>query len=173
MTCMCAQVVHVEDVIAALGLRSPFDDETVIPDLMRVFQQSLMLTPMFKEYNEQARLFRQGVAGINDDWDLNKVSKAVNMVLGVVGLKLKPGEEKRKGKGAERKRMASNYRLDAECVAEMVELVKLRLRVSGTVPANEHARGRLEACEMPKYGHLVDGQEEGEPKWACLFQEDE
>jgi hypothetical protein len=167
------QVVHVEDVIAALGLRSPFDDETVIPDLMRVFQQSLMLTPMFREYNEQARLFRQGNTCINDEWDLNKVSKAVNMVLGAAGLKLKPGKEKRTGKEAERKQLTSDYRLDAEGVAEMVELVKLRLRVSGLVPVNEHARGRLEACEMPRYGHLVGGTEEGESKRACLFRDEE
>lgn len=156
------KVVLVSETIAALGLRSPFDVETVVPDLMAAFESTLRETPMFREYNQNARLFRQGqVVGVSGEWDLKKVSKAVNMVLGAVGLKLRATKEARPGKGATRKRSKSDYRLDPQRVAEMVELVKLRLRANGHVPDSEHARATLDACELPLYGRLVDTERDG------------
>jgi hypothetical protein len=170
------KVVLVAETIAALGLRSPFDDETQVPDLMATFEASLSQTPMFREYNQNARLFRQGVGGVHDGWDLKKVSKAVNMVLGAVGLKLRATKRERSaGKGGARKLRTTEYRLEPERVAEMVELVKLRLRTNGHVPENEHARARLGACELPKYGRLVDRERDGVLPigYAFVMEDDE
>ncbi len=83
------RVVLVDETIAALGLKSPFDVETVIPDLMTAFKERLLETPMFREYDKHAAMFRMGKAGIRGEWDLRRVSKAVNMVLGAAGLSLK------------------------------------------------------------------------------------
>ena len=47
------KVPLIEEVIASLGLRSPFDTETVIADLMEVFDGGLVRTEMFKDYGRQ------------------------------------------------------------------------------------------------------------------------
>jgi hypothetical protein len=148
------QVTPLEETITALGLLSPFDDVTVIPDLMKVFNERLVHTPMFRDYGQHARLFQVGSPGIKGDWDLNKVSKAVNMVLGAAGLTLK-GTQVCRGSGTNRTRRTEGYRLDSDAVADMVELVKLRLRRTEHEPDNEHAQARLADNALPKWGHLV------------------
>eukprot|EP00798_Chlamydomonas_sp_ICE-L_P005668 gene5668-biopygen609 len=80
------KIVLIEETLAALGFSSPFDTETVIPNLMTVFDTKLKGTQMFREYNNTARLFSQASCGVRDGWDLCKVSKAVKMILSAVGL---------------------------------------------------------------------------------------
>ena len=171
------KVVLIEETIEALGLRSPFDAETVVPDLMAAFEQRLRHTPMFRDYNNNARLFRQGPAGQVGGWDLKKVSKAVNMVLGAVGIKLRQPKAKRPNKKAGESRRPprsnGNYRLDAALVRRMVELVKLRLRATGHYVGNAHAREALEACEYPMYGHLIDRERDGLLPVGFSFMDDE
>ena len=138
------KVPLIRELIAALGMRSPFDDETTVPDLMATFELALMHTALFRDYNTHVRLFRGGIdVGVKGGWDLKKVSKAINMVLGDVGLKLVPTTVSRPGRAAARKRTSSNYRLEPGHVLEMIELVKPVLIESGQTPVMEHARSRL------------------------------
>jgi hypothetical protein len=168
------KVLLVAEVVTALGLRSPFDDELVIPDLMAVFAERVSKTWMFRDYANTSRAFRQASSGVTGDWDLFKVVKAVNMVLGAAGLKLSATKETRAGRGAARKSTSSHYRLDPESVATMVELVKLRLRRAVLSDpdvlscAHESARERLDACSFPRYGHLVD---DSPPAYAFVDDE--
>jgi hypothetical protein len=117
---------------------------------------------MFRDYANTSRLFWQASVGVTGAWDLRKVVKAVNMVLGAAGLKMSATKETSVGRGAARKSTSSHYRLDPESVATMVELVKLRLRRAVRSDpdvlscAHESARERLDACSFPRYGHLVD-----------------
>ena len=165
------KVVLVEETIAALGLRSPFDHETVIPDLMDVFNHKLRDTSMFKQYKEHARVFRVNGApgGVKGEWDLNKVAKALNMVLGAAGLEI-IGKESRVQSARVRKKSTTDYQLTASSIDNMIELVKLRLRSSGHTPANEHARARLQACQYPRWGHLVDNHPPA--RWTQLLDDD-
>ena len=83
------KVPVVEETIAALGLLSPFDDNTVILDLMACFNDRLRSLPMWQDYARHVRLFRQAPnAGMHGEWDLSKVVKSVNMVLSAAGLSL-------------------------------------------------------------------------------------
>ena len=146
------KVPLIEEVIAALGLRSPFDTETVIADLMEVFDGGLVRTEMFKDYGRTARLFRQGDAGVKE-WDLRRVVKAVNMVLNAVGLSLVGTTTRVQKQNV--KTAVTTYRLNSDEAGEMTELVKLRLRGGSCQPANAHARAAFTGCAYPKYGHLV------------------
>lgn len=144
---------HIADTLRALGFRSPFDTYHKITDLMARWDSQIRNIDMFKHYKTNARLFR-GKAIKDEEWDLNKVVKAINMVLGVAGLKI-ACDVARTTINKTRTRSYTYY-LDKECVQEMLELVKLRIRTSSEVIANEHARSALMACEMVRYGHLVD-----------------
>jgi hypothetical protein len=162
------KVVLVQQTVAALGLRSALDDETVVGDLLGVFRDRLSSTEMFREYARTSKLFRIGDGGVRTPWDLGKVVKAVNMVLGAAGLKLAVSVDARKRSEGGRKRVRT-YRLDGEAVAEMTELVKMRLRRARRVGGmgqdvtveNEHARTRLDACTMPLFGRLLDDDDDG------------
>lgn len=147
---------RIEEVLEGLGLESAFDDETVIGDLMAAFDARLRGSEMFRKYERTARLFRHD-ASVTGEWDLKKVVKAVNMVLGAVGLGLVVHTSQRRQVNKQRTTVLT-YRLDPEAVANMVELVKLRLRVvaAPALVENPHARARVEACTLPRYGHLVD-----------------
>eukprot|EP00798_Chlamydomonas_sp_ICE-L_P023414 gene23414-biopygen13686 len=109
------KIVLIEETLAALGFSSPFDTETVIPNLMTVFDTKLKGTQMFREYNNTARLFSQASCGVRDGWDLCKVSKAVKMILSAVGLDMM-NETKRVQFKGKRTQEARNYRLCPESV---------------------------------------------------------
>ncbi len=153
------RVVLVEETITALGVKSPFDVDTVIPDLMAAFNERLIKTPMFREYDKHAAMFRMGKAGIQGEWNLRKVSKAVNMVLGAAGLSLK-GEVVRVGTGKARTMSTESYRLNAAEVDDMMELVSLRLRRCRQTACNDHAKQRMDEHGLPKYGDLLAGTQE-------------
>lgn len=158
---MMLRLPLVEGVISALGLASPFDTDTVIPDLMAVFNTRVKETPMFMDYANNAKLFYKGSKGVMDnEWDLRKAAKSVNMVLGAVGLKLKPSLTKRPRDTNGRQNMeTSNYRLDLTCAAEMLELTRLHMSARRerwlAHVCNPHARKALAACTLSKYGHLA------------------
>ena len=155
------KVPRIEEVLEGLGLESAFDDETSIGDLMAAFDARLRDSEMFRHYERTARLFQHegpacdAVTG-DVEWDLSKIVRAVNKVLGAVGLGLVKDKRTR----------VLTYRLDPEAVASMVELVKLRLRVvaAPALVENPHARARVEACTLPRYGHLVDAD-----RSSCMF----
>ena len=167
------KVRHVEETIAALGLRSPFDDATVVEDLMATFRTRLAALDMFANYGSTARLFQEArevpsaasdasdasdalaSASTAKTWTLNNVVKAINMVLGAAGLRLVGTLQPRVTVGGKRPKVFT-YRLATPNVEDMLELVKLRLRAGGLAPPNAHASARLAACGLPKYGHLVD-----------------
>ncbi|PNH01594.1 putative helicase [Tetrabaena socialis] len=146
----------VDETLRALGLASPFDT-TIIADLAVTFRDRLAATEMFRNYPTTARLFNNNGRTTTPvaEWDLNTIAKAVNMVLGAVGLALVGQEARKQTKGLRQSRM-TNYHLAADTVDEMLELTKLRLRRSGLAPSNEHARALLDACTLPRYGHLID-----------------
>ena len=146
----------VEETLAALGFESPFDTATVVPDLMAAFEIKLKKTHMFESYNQTSKLF-YSTAGVDATWDANKVSKALNMVLGVAGLSLEGETTRARKGGGVREATTRNYRLSADSVGEMLELVKLWLARVGATPSSPHALAALEACTLPKYGHLVTG----------------
>jgi hypothetical protein len=140
-----AQVPLVQQTLDALGILSPFDDVTVIHDLMAVFNSSLIRTDMFANYNVNCRLFHASQAGINDEgWALNKVAKAINMIIASAGLALE-GTSTRKGNGPTRI-MHTTHRLASSRVHEMLQLVRLPL--SALLPNNEHARHALAATPV-------------------------
>jgi hypothetical protein len=146
--------VHlVSQVIDALGLKSPFDCETVIPDLMKLFTERLKFTDMFKDYTRTSRLFRSASTGVAK-WELKTVVKAVNMVLNATGLSLAGTTVRVQVK--KQRSATTSYRLYSADVAEMTEQVKLHLRGAFCHPSNAHARAALEACTLPMYGHLID-----------------
>jgi len=149
------KIVLIEETLAALGFLSPFDTETVIPNLMTVFDTKLKGTQMFREYNNTARLFSQASCGVRDGWDLCKVSKAVKMILSAVGLDMM-NETKRVQFKGKRTQEARNYRLCPESVSRMLELVKLRLLRTDLTPLNTHAAAALSGHELSMYKHLVD-----------------
>jgi hypothetical protein len=162
------RAAHVDAVVTALGLQSPFDTDTVVPNLMAQFNATVRHTEMFRDYKTTARLFKCDPE-FNGEWTPPKVAKALNMVLEEVGLKLR-GQEKSTGRGATRERITINYKLDADSVCRMTELVKMRLRSAGAlghVP-NDITRTRLAACTYPKYGHLIDDDEVC-PTWRAAY----
>ncbi len=152
------KVVLVAETVRALGVKSPLDCETVIDDLMDVFARRLAGTEMFRNYDRTSQLFRGSEGGVKLPWDLRKVVKAVNMVLGAAGLKVKAASVKRSSMSSVRK---TTYTIDPSAVASITELVKLRLRraehKTGVAPVveNEHARAVIEACTFPTYGRLL------------------
>jgi hypothetical protein len=163
------KVPVVEDTIAALGLLSPFDDQTIIPDLLACFNERLRALPMWQDYVRHVRLFRQGPnAGVHGEWDLAKAVKSVNMVLSAAGLSL-VGTTVRVQLNKVRSKTIT-YRLGSQGVEEMLELVKLRLTREGYAPANEHARLRIQECKLPRWGHLVPAN--GMP-WGLCFSDDD
>ena len=88
------------------------------------------------------------------EWDLCKLVKALNMVLGAAGLALK-GKASRPSAGGKGPRpQTTTYKLDGGRVAAIP-----RLRRGADASENAHARARLDACALPLYGHLV--REEG------------
>jgi hypothetical protein len=159
------KAVLVAETVDALGLRSLLDDETVVPNMMEVFEQRVARTRAFVDYARTSKLLGNSSVG-NLQWDLRKVIKALNMVLGAAGVRL-AGERLRPRSRQPAVRPSFNkYHLDSAAVAEMTELVKLRMRRSrpplhGGWPqclhevASEQARARIEACELPLYGHLL------------------
>jgi hypothetical protein len=171
---------HVEDVVRALGLKSPFDVETTVPDLMAAFDATVKHTAMFRQYRDAARLFKARQGELSGEWDARKVSKAINMVLGSVGLNFGPSDQASTGSGATRKKTAVNYRMDPGSVENMLQLVKMRLGMhlsnastASAEVANEHAKAAIELCALTKYGHLIDEDRSGGAPFADYVFEDE
>lgn len=152
---------HIEAVVSGLGLKSVFDTETVITDLMQVFDQRLKDSAYIKDYKNTCKLFSRTTRN-NDGktWDKTcKVLNAVNIALNAVGLALERMDDKQvriTDPVTGVRKTISRYRLDTSMVAEMKELVKLRLgRAVGVSPQNAHARQALEECALSSYAHLL------------------
>jgi hypothetical protein len=144
----------ISETLEALGFLSPFDTAHEVTNLMGVWETRLKNTEMFNNYAYNVRLFHQ--KGINGEWDQNKISKAINMVLGAVGLKLESIVTQSRTSGTRSRQY--RYVLNAERVAEMLNLVKLKLRSSthrGSTP-NMHARRAIYSPGYGKYDHLID-----------------
>jgi hypothetical protein len=150
----------IQQTIAALGFRSPFDTEHVVPNLMACWRDSLVTTEMFQKYKDTKRLFHNSRPHV-PGWDAAKVVKAINMVLGAVGLRIVVCNTTRTRAAGSRTRLSS-YTLDADAVATMVELVKLKTRSMHVQPACDHVRDALDSCTLPKYGCLIDN---AAPSW--------
>lgn len=114
----------VADVLDALGMKSPFDTETVIPDLMQLWTSTIKHTKMFRNYAEYKSLFNS-CRPSKCDWDLKSIVKAVNMVLGSAGIAI--ANLKREQKVINGKWVSTyKYRLDEEKVQLMMELFKMK-----------------------------------------------
>jgi len=127
------KIVLIEETLADLGFSSPFDTETIIPNMMTVFDAKLKGTQMFSDYANTARLFSHASCGVRDGWDLRKVSKAVKMILNAVGLDM-VSVTKRVQVNGKRTQEERNYRLCPQSVCRMLELVKLRLLSTDLTP---------------------------------------
>ena len=160
----------IDEVIKGLGLKSPFDVETEISDLVAIFNERLKTTAMFKDYNKTARLFYAASTGITGEWDLKKVIGAVNMVLNAAGLKLMSDTVRTMTKGVKTTKIT--YKMSADHVATMKELVvKLRLRGKSYEIPNEHACLAIAVCTLPKYGHLVHPKKDALHSYAFVKEE--
>jgi hypothetical protein len=144
----------VAEVLEAMGFKSPFDTEHEVSHIMGVWETRLKHTHTFQNYKEHVRLFNQ--RGITGEFDHNKLSKAVNMILGAVGLKLEATVSRSQKAGLRDRKYT--YKLDGDSVSEMIELVKLKLRGSmhRDGATNSHAREILRECQLPRYKHLID-----------------
>jgi hypothetical protein len=149
---LCKRAAVLLQTADALGLRSLLDDQTVIPDLSSVFRDKLISTPMFRDYANSSRLFRNISSDVHD-WTLNSIVKALNMMLSSIGLKLICSVFRRRSRGV-RVKTCHNYSLDPALVDKMVELLKLRMRRSNSVSTDPIARAKLDACQLPRWGHL-------------------
>ena len=132
---------------------------------MTLWEAKLKDTEMFKSYQANARLFSS--PGKTQEWNLNTVSKALNMLLGAIGLSLSSQTKRKQVRG--KKTSTTAYKLDAGDVGRMLELVRLRMRGSkhrGSTP-NAHARELLLQETFPLYGHLVDAAPP-EPVYAFI-----
>ena len=168
------KVVIADEVVKGLGLKSPLDCETEIKDLKALYDTSLCHLDIFKEYNKYSSLFRDGSGGVEGTWCMNKISKAINMILHFIGVRLegktKQTTKKQKEEGQPARITITTHKL---VVGDMTELLKLRLRGSGCVPENDHARKALEECQMTKYGHLVDPEKESVHKEFAFISDEE
>jgi hypothetical protein len=172
------KVPLVKEIVVALGLKSPFDVETVVEDLENVFRERMLTaTEMFSNYEDTSRLFRSDARPIRaEEWDLKKIVKAINMVLGSVGLSLE-AEVKRTQVNRVRTETRT-YRLERKGVETMMELVNLRLRTGNRSPQNLHAMERMMAFGTPKYDHLIAPSSEsvkgeGFPSAYAFIEDDE
>jgi hypothetical protein len=157
----------IREVLQALGVASPFDTEHVIPDLMQVFDAGLKDTLFFREYKEcAANVF--DVNARTSAWVLRSIVNALGVVLGSIGLKLE--SVRKQGRTAGKKTETYSYSLDAERCAEMLELVRIKLRNSDYRAAtpNAHARELLLRDEFPKYGHLLDMERGGRSAYGFI-----
>lgn len=154
------------ETLTALGVKSPFDTEHVIPDMMAVWEAGLKDVDFFKSYKQSARLF--DLTARTTEWNLRTIVKALGVILGSVGLKLHSTRKQAKIDG--KMTATFSYRLDGDHCAEMLELVKLKMRGSDFRAAtpNAHARELLERDEFILYGHLVDLERPGKSAWAFI-----
>lgn len=143
------------EAIVALGFRSPFDTDHTITDLMVVWEDGLKNVEFFNAFSKYARLFNLPPVRTTQ-WSLNTISKALGALLGSVGLKLE--SIRKQAKTAGKKTSTFSYRLDADNCAEMLELVRLKMRGSGhrAETPNAHARELVLEDAYPLYGHLLD-----------------
>lgn len=158
------RIPYILETLEALGFRSPFDKDTRLQSLQQAWDARIKKTAMFAEresYSNVANLF--GARGtISGDWDLRKITKSVNMVLGSIGIKLISSQTRPRNSEGKQKILFSDYRLCPDSVDNMLELSKLRLRTfklrDKEEPENKHAGAALQACQLPKYGHLLVDQ---------------
>jgi hypothetical protein len=144
----------IREVLAALGLASPFDTEHKIQDLMAVWEEKLKHTEYFSNYKKSSKLF--GIAGRTAAWNLKAVSKALGTVLKSVGLQLESSRIQRRVEG--KKVNTFSYILDTVKSKDMLELVRIKMRCSEFRSAcpYKQARDLVLKDDYPKYGHLLD-----------------
>lgn len=142
------------EVIAALGLASPFDTARRIPDLMAVWEERLKHTQFFADYQQSSKLL--GITGKTTEWNLLTVSKALGALFKSIGLHL--NSTRTQSRIAGKKVNYFSYLLDAVKCSEMLELVRLKARNSQfrSATPNKHARDLILLDDYPKYGHLLD-----------------
>jgi hypothetical protein len=148
------KIPYIIDTIKALGFSSPFDTKLIITDLWELFKKSLLPTPMFMDYARKSQLFSKSTKGMTGEWDLNKVVKALNMVLGSAGLALKGTRSRSKKKSVDLPEMM--YCLDEMRVSKMMELVKLCVLRRGFRASESRVQAKLLEHPLTCYGRLMD-----------------
>lgn len=145
-TSLQAKAATVKEVLSALGLSGPFDTETVVPILTTgEVRDRLLMTRAFREWKETRLLFGSKLTPTT--WTAAEIGKALQGILGVVGLRLaSTPTKKRVGKTRQN---IYTYRLDTVEVTKMQELVALR---NMDVPA----AGRWAHLLKPKDGSWDD-----------------
>jgi hypothetical protein len=157
----------IREILEALGVASPFDTEHVVPNLMELWESRLKDTQFFTHYKESAHLFC--LRAKTQEWTPSAVVKALGVPLRGVGLELLKHRKTARVAGKQTD-LPPSYSLDPAASAEMLELLRLRLRGSnyrGATP-NAHARELLLMDEYPKYGRLVDLERKGRAAFAFL-----
>jgi hypothetical protein len=156
----------INDVIEALGLRSPFDTETVITDLMDIWEKKLKHTDMFKNYEDNKLLFNNRNKS-KAEWTQQSIVKALSPVFGYIGLSLDIETKKVGRKGSQKNER--KYAINPDQVATMIELCALKLRNKDYTIVNQHAHDLLSKCLLVQYGHLVISDA---PASICEFLDD-
>jgi len=110
---------HVREILTALGLKGPFDTETVVTSL-----EPLKDTHVFRAWRHASRVFDRR-AKPKDEWDAKALADATRTVLGAAGLCLHAVTKKPRGPDGKQRRVR-NWTLDADAVAKMSDLVALR-----------------------------------------------
>lgn len=156
----------INDVLDALGLRSPFDTETVITDLMDVWEKKLKHTDMFKDYKTNKKLFNNRNKS-KDEWTPHSIVMALKTTFGSIGLSLNAVTIKTGGRAS--RVNEHTYSLKTDSVANMLELCKLKLRNKSFEFVNQHAADMIGICQLQHYGIYVSHDA---PVRTCNFLDD-
>jgi hypothetical protein len=144
------------ELLHVLGFKSPFDTEHSFKGpLEAVYEAKLKNTQLFKEYWNTVQLFSQEAERSpgQNGWSNDQLGKKLHMFLSACGLKLRHRDNRASTKA--RARLPPDYSLDKTYVAEMAELVKLKLRSKISSIENGHARDHINHLELQKYAHLA------------------
>jgi hypothetical protein len=158
------KVQCVTELIAALGMRHPFDTNTVIGDYWNdeedptQFEQSSLFRDVtaFREYEKTMTLFR-GEKTHAKPWKRELVTHTMNTVLRCVGLEIEKTNSQNRGDDGNRRRRYS-YRANITCVSEMLELVTIKLDAMGgrdILETNEVIRELLRRVGVSTHAHLL------------------
>ena len=145
------------EVLTALGFRSPFDTQHRFKqDLSVVYQTVLRHTELFRDYKMCVRLFSTAAQDAPQNWDSKAVGKALAMVFKVCGLSLVCKRQRQVVNGKKVTAGASEYALDAFKVKRMGELLWLRARGTCLRSPNPHAEVYMKSLCLDLYAPYVD-----------------